>query len=1270
MERIITRSLFLRFFFLSFLSLALYSQSHAISYTVTSNADTGPGSLRTIIAGASSGDNIYFNAPMTITLLSTLSITQGVNIDATVGVGIGWSAGNNKVTIAGNGSIANGLQLSATGISIKGITFQNYASNCIYVSGATNFNIKSCFFNTNSTGTTANASAISQGVGMYVSGASSGGIIGGPNAGDGNVFYTALTNGTCIHLYNIGGMTASTKIFVQGNKFGTDYTGTVNLGLGTNCSAIQCAYMNYVDIGGLGAGEGNQFDGSASGGRSIYLYGTSGASNISILGNKMGTVAANSYGIAFGTGTYSNITIQGNTINNSTNYGIDMTGATLSSVKVNQNLFSNNTTGAINNTITVPAITSVNTGKIVGTGAGNGGYVEIYKWDGLQSTQGSTYIGSATADGSGNWSSQAFSFTIGDKITVTTTLAVAPNSTSKFSTFATVVACPSTVSAGSDQTICATSPSVNLSGNGVGVTGSPTWTVVSGGGSLSNATTYFPIYTLGTAEQNHTGPGNLTVVLQVSVGTTTCAPTISDQVTITINPKPVVNAGGNQTLCANASGGVALGGTVTNATGGTWTGGSGSFTPNLNTLNATYIPSAGEKASGSVTLTLTSTGNGLCTPINGSKTITITAAPTVNAGPDQTFCANATVSLTAAKTIATGVAWSGGGGSFAPNATSASITYQPTTAEIAAGTVTLTAMTTGNGASCTAVSDNIVLTITASPVVNAGADQSTCTPAGNINLNGSVNNATGGQWMIVSGSGTIANPTSLNTIYIPSASESNATVATTVTFSLLSTGNGSCNSVTDAMTLTITPAPTANAGADLTMCSNSTNILLSGSTTGASTSTWTSSGSGTLANPNMASGAAYTPSAADRTAGSVTLTLTSSGCGSTSDAMVLTIGTCLIDPQLSFESPNLFKSNGDAPFKHNFAPLRSTGAITYAIVTSTSCATISTDGYVTLTCVDNPITIKAFQAASQFYTADTASYTLYIGKAVTHVTLESRGSDLAGGPFQLKATTNYDQPLTYSIVGGDVNAVTITSGGVITPVALGTVFIRATAPGDTNFETAYSNDASVTIYPTLTKPVAVNDTLQMLIAEEKTVRLADNDYGTTASINLSPMLIDIDSENSGLQTKYFKPGIGIFTIDTTGLLTFQAFEAFIGTDSIQYTVTDANGYVSNKASLVLIVTSPVAEIALKANEIITANGDNLNNALVIGYTDLSQGNDLLIVDAAGNKLFYAKDYQNNWTATDSSGRDLGNGVYYFIFREFDHIGTVRRQLKGNFTVIR
>jgi hypothetical protein len=61
---------------------------------------------------------------------------------------------------------------------------------------------------------------------------------------------------------------------------------------------------------------------------------------------------------------------------------------------------------------------------------------------------------------------------------------------------------------------------------------------------------------------------------------------VTDQITITITPSPVVNAGANLTVCANQST-AQLAGIVNNATGGAWSGGSGTFNPSNTNLRDT-----------------------------------------------------------------------------------------------------------------------------------------------------------------------------------------------------------------------------------------------------------------------------------------------------------------------------------------------------------------------------------------------------------------------------------------------------------------------------------------------------------------------------------------------------------------------------------------------------------------------------------------------------------------------------------------------------------
>src|SRR5207244_3944902 len=149
-----------------------------------------------------------------------------------------------------------------------------------------------------------------------------------------------------------------------------------------------------------------------------------------------------------------------------------------------------------------------------------------------------------------------------------------------------------------------------------------------------------------------------------------CATPASTNVTITIPPGPTANAGLDQTLCGDIVT-VALSGSVAGtATGGTWTtAGSGTFA-NANALNTTYTPSAADKASGAVTLTLTTTGVNSCLATQDQMVVTITTVPTISAGPNLTRCADvATVAVTGAKNaVVTAFVWTTGGtGTFSPN---------------------------------------------------------------------------------------------------------------------------------------------------------------------------------------------------------------------------------------------------------------------------------------------------------------------------------------------------------------------------------------------------------------------------------------------------------------------------------------------------------------------------------------------------------------------------------------------------------------------------
>ncbi|MFH2143181.1 MAG: immunoglobulin domain-containing protein, partial [Bacteroidota bacterium] len=273
-------------------------------------------------------------------------------------------------------------------------------------------------------------------------------------------------------------------------------------------------------------------------------------------------------------------------------------------------------------------------------------------------------------------------------------------------------------------------------------------------------------------------------------------------VTIFVDLIPVVDAGTNQTVCANNAD-VTLSGSVSDATGAIWSGGFGYFSPDSYTLNAVYTPSAAEISSGVVTLTLTSFGSGECSDVSDDVTITFTPAPTVFAGTDLYVCESSLpVSLNGSVTIAAGGIWSGGIGTFSPNNTALNATYTPDVSEIGMD-VTLTLTTTGNN-NCNPVSDDITIYLTPAPTVYAGADQSVCEGNPAITLDGIVSNAASTIWS--GGTGTYnPNNTSLNAIYNPSMAEITNGV---FTLTLSATGFGSCTGVvTDQVVVVINPNP-------------------------------------------------------------------------------------------------------------------------------------------------------------------------------------------------------------------------------------------------------------------------------------------------------------------------------------------------------------------------------------------------------------------------------------------------------------------------------
>jgi gliding motility-associated-like protein len=425
--------------------------------------------------------------------------------------------------------------------------------------------------------------------------------------------------------------------------------------------------------------------------------------------------------------------------------------------------------------------------------------------------------------------------------------------------------------AGPDQTIC-NGGAVQLAGMPGGAATTGTWT--GGTGTfVPNRNDPKAMYTPSAAE---IAIGNVVLKFTVNNALISCPLSDTDSMTIHIDKLMDVNAGPDQILCTGGT--VQLAGSFGGAaTGGSWSGGTGTYSPTNTAPNAVYTPGAAEKISGKIKLTYTAVNgnNTSCASTSDEMIILIDQLPSVNAGADQILCFGGIANLAGQiGGSATDALWSGGSGSFNPDRTTLTCTYTPTLAEMNTGSVVLTLTTVPHG-TCPPVSSSIKITIEPLASIDAGPSQIICAGS-TATVKGTVSGgATTGSWSGGAGVFTPNNTTS-TVAYTPTKTEEkNGKVILTFTSN---DPPGPCGAVSDTVSIMIDPPPTANAGDPKSICEGAT-IKLSGTIGGgANMGTW-SGGMGTYFQSNTDLKAIYKPAPAEIAAGKVTLVLTSNSTG-------------------------------------------------------------------------------------------------------------------------------------------------------------------------------------------------------------------------------------------------------------------------------------------------------------------------------------------------------------------------------------------------------
>lgn len=238
---------------------------------------------------------------------------------------------------------------------------------------------------------------------------------------------------------------------------------------------------------------------------------------------------------------------------------------------------------------------------------------------------------------------------------------------------------------------------------------SPTLTATPTGGRPS----YTYLWSTGeTTASIVAGPGNYTVSVVDSMNCTTVACSTS----VIGFSAPITSIAGNDTIVCSGLAPIQLNGTVTGTSTGQWLGGNGTFTPNRQTLNASYTPTAGELATGMIQLILSNTNTLGCPTDYDTIAIRLLDMPNPVLNGPATVCETETSVYWLTASGPYTPSWSVTGGTIINNAGNAITVLWNTSG---GGTVTVTE---SNQNLCVqSASMNIVIQPKPNPVIFAGS---------------------------------------------------------------------------------------------------------------------------------------------------------------------------------------------------------------------------------------------------------------------------------------------------------------------------------------------------------------------------------------------------------------------------------------------------------------------------------------------------------------------------------------------------------------------
>ncbi len=160
----------------------------------------------------------------------------------------------------------------------------------------------------------------------------------------------------------------------------------------------------------------------------------------------------------------------------------------------------------------------------------------------------------------------------------------------------------------------------------------------------------------------------------------------------------------------------------------------------------------------------------------------------------------------------------------------------------------------------------------------------------------------------------------------------------------------------------------------------------------------------------------------------------------------------------------------------------------------------------------------------------------------------------------------------------------------------------------------------------------------------------DDSFTTDAGVPVSGNILSNDNPSSGVPISVVSPPAnGSVIVDADGEMTYTPNTGFSGTDQFTYQICSVICEEDcDEAIVTIVVNVPPCEVP----NIITPNGDEVNDILIIDCVPAFPNNRLRIFNRWGDEIEVFEPYTNTWDGTIGSGKDpVPAGTYFYLFQE-------------------